>query len=165
MLRFGLLASLAIILFIQFLPFYEYLRIIKEFLNFKFEKMAVKEQPVGNINAVSRISAGTVFKGEIESKSDIRIDGTFEGKITTTGRVVVGEGAFVKGEILCDNADIFGKVEGSLTVRDVLSLKSACEVKGDLEIAKIAVELGSSFDGTCKMLRKQPVMTETKITK
>ncbi len=116
--------------------------------------MAVKEQPIGNINAVSRISEGTVFKGEIESKSDIRIDGTFEGKITTTGRVVVGEGAFVKGEILCDNADIFGKVEGSLTVRDVLSLKSACEVKGDLEIAKIAVELGSSFDGTCKMLRK-----------
>ena len=49
-------------------------------------------------------------------------------------------------------------IEGSLTVRDVLSLKSACEVKGDLEIAKIAVELGSSFDGTCKMLRKQPVM-------
>lgn len=127
--------------------------------------MAVKEQPVGNINAVSRISAGTVFKGEIESKSDIRIDGTFEGKISTTGRVVVGEGAYVKGEILCDNADIFGKVEGSLTVRDVLSLKSACEVKGNLEIAKIAVELGSSFDGTCKMLRKQPVMTETKITK
>lgn len=127
--------------------------------------MAVKEQPVGNINAVSRISAGTVFKGEIESKSDIRIDGTFEGKISTTGRVVVGEGAFVKGEILCDNADIFGKVEGSLTVRDVLSLKAACEVKGDLEIAKIAVELGSSFDGTCKMLRKQPVMTETKIAK
>ena len=62
--------------------------------------MAVKEQPVGNINAVSRISAGTVFKGEIESKSDIRIDGTFEGKISTTGRVVVGEGAYVKGEIL-----------------------------------------------------------------
>ena len=33
LLRFELLASLAIILFIQFLPFYEYLRIIKEFLN------------------------------------------------------------------------------------------------------------------------------------
>lgn len=127
--------------------------------------MAVKEQPTGNINAVSRISAGTVFKGEIESKSDIRIDGTFDGKISTTGRVVVGEGAFVKGEVLCENADVFGKVEGSLTVRDILSLKSACEVKGDLEVAKIAVELGAAFDGTCKMLRKQPVVPETKTAK
>ena len=127
--------------------------------------MAVKEQPTGNINAVSRISAGTVFKGEIESKSDIRIDGTFDGKISTTGRVVVGEGAFVKGEVHCENADVFGKVEGSLTVRDVLSLKSACEVKGDLEVAKIAVELGAAFDGTCKMLCKQPVVPETKTAK
>lgn len=127
--------------------------------------MASKEQPIGNINAVSRISAGTVFKGEIESKSDIRIDGTFEGKISTDGRVVVGEGAFVKGEIFCENADVFGKVEGSLTVRDTLSLKAACEVKGDLEVAKISVELGSSFDGTCKMLRKQGSVQETKATK
>ncbi len=127
--------------------------------------MATKELPAGIINSVSRISAGTVFKGEIESRSDIRIDGTFDGKITTSGRVVVGEGAFVKGEILCENADVFGKVEGNLTVRDILSLKSACEVKGDLEIAKIAVELGAAFDGTCKMLRKQPASTETKIVK
>ncbi len=131
----------------------------------KIKDMAVKEQPTGNINAVSRISAGTVFKGEIESKSDIRIDGTFDGKISTTGRVVVGEGAFVKGEVLCENADVFGKVEGSLTVRDVLSLKSACEVKGDLEVAKIAVELGAAFDGTCKMLRKQSATSEPKTSK
>ena len=127
--------------------------------------MASKEQPVGNINAVSRISAGTVFKGEIESKSDIRIDGTFDGKIATTGRVVVGEGALVKGEMLCENADIFGKVEGKITVRDILSLKSACEVRGDLEVAKISVELGAAFDGTCKMLRKQPAATEQKSSK
>ncbi len=131
----------------------------------KIKDMANKEQPTGNINAVSRISAGTVFKGEIESRSDIRIDGTFDGKISTTGRVVVGEGAFVKGEVLCENADVFGKVEGSLTVRDVLSLKSACEVKGDLEVAKIAVELGAAFDGTCKMLRKQPAAPEPKTAK
>ena len=65
------------------------------------------QQPTGNINEVSRIATGTVFKGEIESKSDIRIDGTFDGKINSTGRVVVGEGANVKGEIVCGDADIF----------------------------------------------------------
>lgn len=116
--------------------------------------MANKEIPVGNINSVSRISEGTLFKGDIESKSDIRIDGTFEGKITTTGRVVVGEGALVKGEVFCENADIFGNFDGSLQVRDTLSLMGACTVKGDLEIAKLSVELGAAFDGTCKMLRK-----------
>ncbi len=124
--------------------------------------MAVKEQPTGNINALSRISAGTIFKGEIESGSDIRIDGTFDGKISTSGRVVVGEGALVKGDINCENADIFGKFEGSAIVRGVLSLKSTCSVKGDLEVAKIAVELGASFDGTCKMLHKQAAASDPK---
>lgn len=116
-----------------------------------------EQQPAGSINEVSRIATGTVFKGEIESKSDIRIDGTFDGKINSTGRVVVGEGANVKGEIVCGDADIFGKVDGSLNVKGVLSLKSSCTVKGDLTISKLSVELGASFDGTCKMLSTKPV--------
>lgn len=128
-----------------------------------FGNMATKEQPSGNINAVSRISAGTVFKGEIESKSDIRIDGTFDGKIATGGRVVVGEGALVKGEVSCENADIFGTFDGNITVRDILSLKSACNVKGDLEVSKLSVELGASFDGTCKMIRKQQPAAAPKV--
>ena len=115
------------------------------------------QQPTGNINEVSRIATGTVFKGEIESKSDIRIDGTFDGKINSTGRVVVGEGANVKGEIVCGDADIFGKVDGSINVKGILSLKSSCVVKGDLVISKLAVELGASVDGTCKMLSTKPV--------
>ena len=116
-----------------------------------------EQQPAGSINEVSRIATGTVFKGEIESKSDIRIDGTFDGKINSTGRVVVGEGANVKGEIVCGDADIFGKVDGSLNVKGVLSLKSSCTVKGDLTISKLSVELGASFDGTCKMISAKTV--------
>ena len=46
-----------------------------------------------NVNSISRISAGTVIKGEILSPCDIRIDGTFEGKLQAKGRVVIGETA------------------------------------------------------------------------
>ena len=48
-----------------------------------------------NVNDVSRISAGTVIKGEINSPNDIRIDGSFEGKIISKGRVVVGDKAIM----------------------------------------------------------------------
>ena len=59
-----------------------------------------KVEPVVNVNSISRISAGTVIKGEIVSPYDIRIDGTFEGKIQSKGRVVIGESAHIKGDIL-----------------------------------------------------------------
>lgn len=112
------------------------------------------QTPVVNVNEVSRISTGTVIKGEINSPNDIRIDGVFEGKIFSKGRVVVGEKAEIKGDIVCDNVDFWGKMTGSLFVRDTLTLKDTCSVNGDLHVQRLVVELGAHFDGTCKMLKE-----------
>ena len=111
-----------------------------------------KTEPVVNVNSISRISAGTVIKGEILSPYDIRIDGTFEGRVQSKGRVVVGESAVIKGDIVCENVDLWGKVEGNLFVKDTLSLKEGCIVDGNLHIRRLAVELGATFNGNCKMI-------------
>ncbi len=110
--------------------------------------------PTVNVNEISRISTGSVIKGEISSPNDIRIDGLFEGKIYCKGRVVVGEKAEVKGDIICDNVDFWGKIEGSLYVNDTLTLKDTCCVNGDLHIKRLVVELGAKFNGSCKMLQE-----------
>lgn len=109
-------------------------------------------EPTVNVNEVSRISTGTVVKGEISSSNDIRIDGTFEGKIKSKGRVVVGEKALIKGDIICANVDFWGTMEGNFYVKDTLSLKSSSKVKGDLHIKRLQVELDARFDGTCQMI-------------
>ena len=105
-----------------------------------------------NANSVSRISAGTVIKGEIQSPYDIRIDGTFEGKIMTKGRVVIGESAVIKGDIICENIDLWGKVEGELFVKDTLALKEGCKMNGNINISRLSVELGAIFNGTCRTI-------------
>ena len=111
-----------------------------------------KMEPVVSANSISRISAGTVIKGEILSPCDIRIDGTFEGKIQSKGRVVIGESAHIKGDIVCDNIDLWGKVEGNVFVKDTLNLKEGCTVLGNLNVRKLSVELGATFNGNCKMI-------------
>lgn len=105
-----------------------------------------------NVNEVSRISSGTVIKGDISSPNDIRIDGSFEGKINSKGRVVVGDRAVISGDIICDNVDFWGRMTGSLYVKDTLSLKEGCKVNGDLHIKRLVVELGAQFNGNCRML-------------
>lgn len=105
-----------------------------------------------NVNSISRISDGTVIKGEILSPGDIRIDGSFDGKLQSKGRVVVGETAVIKGDIFCDNIDLWGKVEGNLYVKDTLALKEGCTVNGNLHIKKLSVELGAVFNGNCKTI-------------
>ena len=111
-----------------------------------------KSEPNLNVNSISRISSGTIIKGEILSPYDIRIDGTFEGKVQTKGRVVVGETAFIKGDIICENIDLWGKVDGNLFVKDTLSLMEGCSVNGNLNVRRLSVELGSTFNGNCRMI-------------
>ena len=111
-----------------------------------------KTEPVVNVNSISRISAGTVIKGEILSPTDIRNDGTFEGRVQSKGRVVVGESAVIKGDVVCENIDLWGKVEGNIFVKDTLSLMDGCVVTGNLHIRRLAVELGATFNGNCKTI-------------
>lgn len=114
-----------------------------------------KTEPVVNVNSISRISAGTIIKGEIQSPYDIRIDGTFEGRVQTKGRVVVGENANVKGDVICENIDLWGKLEGNVFVKNTLALRDGCAVDGNLNIRKLSVELGSSFNGNCHMITEE----------
>ena len=107
------------------------------------------------MNLVSRISAGTYFKGEIISPNDLRIDGKFDGHIVSEGKVVIGESAEVNASIVCVNADVWGKTKGSFTVKDIMSIKSDCSVEGELKVRRLIVELGASFNGTCKMITEQ----------
>lgn len=111
-----------------------------------------KVEPTVNVNSISRISSGTVIKGEIMSPYDIRIDGTFEGKVQTKGRVVVGETADVKGEVICENVDLWGRIEGNVYVKNTLALKDGCVVDGNLNVRRLSVELGSQFNGSCRMI-------------
>ncbi len=104
------------------------------------------------VNDVSRISAGSVIKGEIVSPYDIRIDGTFEGKIVSESKVVVGEKAMIKGDIICNNADFWGTIDGDFYVKDTLSLKGSCVVDGDLHTRRLQVELDAKFNGNCRMI-------------
>ena len=116
--------------------------------------MATKMESTVNVNEVSRISLGTLVKGEIQSPGDIRIDGSFDGKLISKGRVVVGEKATLTGDVICQNMDFCGTMKGNFYVKDTLNLKAGCSVEGDLHIKRLQVELGARFNGNCHMLEE-----------
>lgn len=106
-----------------------------------------------NKNAVkiNFIEPNTRIIGEIESKSDFRIDGTLEGKINTSGRVVVGKDGTVQGEVHCGYADIMGNFNGKLFVDGLLTIKSDGIIQGQITVGKLAVESGSTLNAQCSM--------------
>ena len=106
-----------------------------------------------NINEENRIASGAIFKGDIATANDIRIDGTFEGRLYSEARVVVGEKAVVKGDIFCTFVDFNGTMtEGRFYVKDTLTLKAGCSVHGDLFFERLQVELDAKFIGKCQVI-------------
>lgn len=119
--------------------------------------MAEKQVPVGNhLNEIARIPAGVEVKDAIFiSSTDVRIDGSFHGKILAKGKIIFGEQSTFTGDIVCMDADISGHFEGNIVVGNVLSLLATCAYKGVIKVCKLSVETGAKFDGTCKMITSE----------
>jgi cytoskeletal protein CcmA (bactofilin family) len=99
----------------------------------------------------NRIERSTKITGEIISEADFRIDGTLEGTITTSGKVVIGKEGVINGNVNCSFADVEGKFSGKIEVKESLSLKSTSSVEGEVIIGKLIVESGASFNAKCSM--------------
>jgi cytoskeletal protein CcmA (bactofilin family) len=97
------------------------------------------------------IKAGTEIVGNIKCKGDIRIDGTLKGTLESEGRVVVGESGKIEGEIICNTAEVSGKVQATVSVKELLSLKATSNLEGDISTNKLHIEPGANFTGSCSM--------------
>jgi len=97
------------------------------------------------------IAQDTKIVGDIVSKGPFRIDGQVEGNIRTQDKVVVGKSGFVNGTINGTNADFEGSFSGKLKLSGTLTLKSSAYVQGEVEVGKLAVEPGATFNATCSM--------------
>jgi cytoskeletal protein CcmA (bactofilin family) len=102
-------------------------------------------------SAINIIGIGTQISGDVNSNSDIRVDGSLTGKLITKGKVVIGESGKVNGEINCKNSDVEGSIEGKIKVTELLSLKAKARIKGDIIAGKLAIEPGCQFSGNCDM--------------
>ena len=99
----------------------------------------------------NRIAQGTTFVGDIVSEGGFRIDGTIQGTIKTPGKIVVGKSGIINGTLEGTNADFEGHFSGKMKLSGVLSLKSSAFIEGEIEIGKLAVEPGATFNAVCSM--------------
>lgn len=102
-------------------------------------------------NQQNRISQGTTLKGDLISQGGFRIDGVVEGNVNSPNKVVIGKTGVITGTLTCTDADIEGKIEGILKVENLLSIKAAAVIDGEVTTGKLAVEPGATFNASCVM--------------
>jgi len=101
--------------------------------------------------AINMIGSGTIITGDIQSKGDIRVDGTLKGSVNTEGKVVLGSNGIIEGDVICRDADISGTINAKITVSQLLYLKTTAKLNGDIITNKLSIEPGAEFTGSCSM--------------
>ncbi len=99
----------------------------------------------------NRIAQGTTIVGDIVSEGGFRIDGTIQGTLKTPGKIVVGKSGMINGTLEGTNADFEGRFSGKLKLSGVLSLKASAFIEGEVQVGKLAVEPGATFNAVCSM--------------
>jgi cytoskeletal protein CcmA (bactofilin family) len=99
----------------------------------------------------SLIGTGTTITGDIVSNGDVRIDGVLKGNIRGTAKILIGQDGIVEGDIEGQQADIMGRVEGRISVKELLNLRSNAIIKGDIRAGKLQIEPTVVFNGQCQM--------------
>ncbi len=104
------------------------------------------EEKVLDVNAA--MQGSLVFSDPV----NLRINGKFEGNLTTRGSLIIGQNAEVKADITGEKVEVSGTVIGNIRATQLLKLDSTAHVSGDIEVSKLSIEEGAIFIGKCKML-------------
>jgi cytoskeletal protein CcmA (bactofilin family) len=97
------------------------------------------------------LGKGSEFEGKLSFEGQVRIDGRFQGQISTKDVLVIGEGAKVNAEITAGTVIINGTVEGTVRALQMVELHPPARVKGVIEAPAMSMEKGVIFEGTTKM--------------
>ena len=98
----------------------------------------------------------TVFNGSLTFDGTVRIDGKFEGEVTTEDTLIVGQTGHLMAEISAGTVICMGRVEGTIMASKKVEIHSTSKVVGNVKSPALYIELGGVLDGTCNMTGKEP---------
>ncbi|MBM4126084.1 MAG: polymer-forming cytoskeletal protein [Nitrospira sp.] len=107
--------------------------------------------PEGDHENVTFLGKSSDFKGTIRFNGTIRVDGRLEGEIHTSGVLIVGEHAVIKGIVSAGTVMTSGKINGTVTAVEQIQILKPGIVIGDIRTPSISIETGSHFHGMCDM--------------
>ena len=103
------------------------------------------------------LAKGVVIEGIAKLEGVVRIDGHFNGAITTNDMLIIGEHAVIRGSISADEIICSGKIEAHMTAKKRIQLLYPAVVIGDIATPTFSMEEGVFFQGTCDMRMSRTV--------
>jgi len=97
------------------------------------------------------LGSNAVFKGELTFKDALCIDGEFEGKLTTSDKLIVAEKGTVLANIEAGTVICRGKITGNIIASQKVEIYSTGKILGDVHTPALMIELGAVIHGKSNM--------------
>ncbi len=98
-------------------------------------------------NSKNVLSSDVEIKGNLKFSGELTLEGKLEGEVNSDGLLQLGESGTVNGNVNVSSVIVRGKINGNVTAKDKIEIKSKAEVFGDVRAAKLVIEEGVTFVG------------------
>lgn len=108
----------------------------------------------GKSNEAKRLTVGRdiCVRGEITACDVLVVEGRVEASISGSNLIEIAETGLFKGDAEIDEAEISGRFEGNLVVRDRLFIAATGRVTGSVRYRRLEIALGGEMVGDTQVI-------------
>ncbi len=102
------------------------------------------------------VGRGISVQGTVQDAERLVVEGTVEASMIHATELSISPGGVFKGEVEVEDAEIAGTIDGTLTARGSLVVRTTGRVLGTARCRRLQVEDGGQITGRIEMLTDQP---------
>ncbi len=116
----------------------------------------LKKQP----NVCAFLGEDTETEGDLSFNGTARIDGTYKGKISAEGNLIIGETADIESDIHTRRIVVSGKIRGKIRATEKIEISPSGRVYGDIQAPDLMIHPGAIFEGNCLIFQPNQMDNE-----
>jgi cytoskeletal protein CcmA (bactofilin family) len=101
------------------------------------------------------VGRGISVQGTVQDAERLVVEGTVEATMIHATELSIAPGGIFKGEVEVEEAEIAGTIDGTLTTRGALIVRSTGKVLGSARCRRLQVEDGGQITGRIEMITDQ----------
>jgi len=102
------------------------------------------------------VGRGISLQGTVQDAERLVVEGTVEASMIHATELAISPGGVFKGEIEVEDAEVAGTIDGTLTARGNMIVRSTGRVLGTARCRRLQVEDGGQITGRIEMLTDAP---------
>ena len=106
-----------------------------------------QKKTTANTELNAFLGVGTEYRGKLDFVGTVRIDGRFEGEISTDGDLILGRKASIHGTVRVGRLTSCGEIQGDVVVKEQAVFEKTSTLNGSLSTPSLVVEKGALVEG------------------